>query len=93
MTNTAIILEYMLANKLDPEKVVLHTYANWKKLGYYVKKGEKAQHKIPVWKPSTKKVEVEKENENEEKEEVNNGRYFIKTASFFTQDQVERIEK
>lgn len=88
MTNTAIILEYMIANKLDPEKVVLHTYATWKKLGFQVKKGEKSQHKIPVWKPSTKKVEVEKEDR--EKEEVNNGRYFIKTSAFFTQDQVER---
>lgn len=90
MTNNAIILEYMIANKLDPEKVVLHTYATWKKLGFQVKKGEKSQHKIPVWKPSTKKVEVE---EDGEKEEVNNGRYFLKTSAFFTQDQVERLEK
>ena len=34
MTNTAIILEYMLVNNLDPDKVVLHTYQTWKKLGY-----------------------------------------------------------
>ena len=39
MTNTAIILEYMLVNNLDPDKVVLHTYQTWKKLGYQVKKG------------------------------------------------------
>ena len=91
MTNTAIILEYMLVNNLDPDKVVLHTYQTWKKLGYQVKKGEKSQHKIPVWKPSTKKVEVE--NEDGAKEEKTNGRYFIKTSAFFTQEQVERIEK
>ena len=91
MTNTAIILSYMQSNNLDPNKIVLHTYATWKKLGYQVKKGEKSQHKIPVWKPSTKKVEVE--NEDGKKEEKTNGRYFIKTSAFFTQEQVERIEK
>ena len=91
MTNTAIILDYMLVNNLDPDKVVLHTYQTWKKLGYQVKKGEKSEHKIPVWKPSTKKVEVE--NEDGTKEEKKNGRYFIKTSAFFTQEQVERIEK
>ena len=91
MTNTAIILGYMQLNNLDPNKVILHTYATWKKLGYQVKKGEKSEHKIPVWKPSTKKVEVE--NEDGEKEEVDNGRYFLKLSAFFTQEQVERIEK
>ena len=89
MTNTAIILNYMQLNNLDPNKIVLHTYATWKKLGYQVKKGEKSKHKIPVWKPSTKKVE----NEDGTKEEKTNGRYFIKTSAFFTQEQVERIEK
>ena len=91
MTNTAIILSYMQSNNLDPNKIVLHTYATWKKLGYQVKKGEKSKNKIPVWKPSTKKVEVE--NEDGTKEEKKNGRYFIKTSAFFTQEQVERIEK
>ena len=91
MTNTAIILNYMQLNNLDPNKIVLHTYATWKKLGYQVKKGEKSEHKIPVWKPSTKKVEVE--NEEGEKEEVDNGRYFLKVSAFFTQEQVERVEK
>lgn len=89
MTNTAIILEYMLENNLDAENVILHTYETWKNLGYQVKRGEKSQHKIPVWKPSTKKIEVE--NEDGTTEEKNNGRYFIKTSAFFTQEQVERI--
>ena len=89
MTNTAIILEYMLLNNLDPDKVVLHTYQTWKKLGYQVKKGEKSEHKISVWKRSTKKVE----NEDGEKEEVDTGRYFLKLSAFFTQNQVERIDK
>ena len=34
--------------------------------------------------------EIDKDGE---KEKVDNGRYFIKTSAFFTQEQVERIEK
>lgn len=89
MTNTAIILSYMQMNQLDLNKIVLHTYAQWKKLGYQVKKGEKSKHRISVWKRSIKKVE----NEEGEKEEVDNGRYFLKESAFFTQDQVEAINK
>ena len=89
MTNTAIILDYMLLNNLDPNKIVLHTYAQWKKLGYQVKKGEKSKHRISMWKRSIKKVE----NEEGEKEEVDNGRYFLKESAFFTQDQVEAVSK
>mgnify|MGYP002520730001 CR=1 FL=1 len=88
MNNTSIILGYMQLNNLDPNKVILHTYATWKKLGYQVKKGEKSVHKIPVWRRSTKKLE----NKDGEKEEVDNGRYFLKESAFFTQEQVEVIE-
>lgn len=87
MTNTAIILGYMQLNNLDPNKIVLHTYAQWNKLGYQVKKGEKSAHKISVWKRSTKKVE----NENGDKEDIDTRRYFLKESAFFTQEQVERI--
>lgn len=89
MTNAEIILGYMQLNNLDPNKIVLHTYSTWRKLGYQVKKGEKSEHKISVWKRSIKKVK----NEDGEKEEVDNGRYFLKLSAFFTQNQVERIEK
>ena len=89
MTNTAIILGYMQLNNLDTNKIVLHTYAQWKKLGYQVKKGEKSKHRISVWKRSIKKVE----NEDGEKEEVDNGRYFLKESAFFTQDQVEAVSE
>ena len=72
MTNTAIILGYMQLNNLDPNKIVLHTYSQWKKLGYQVKKGEKSEHKISVWKRSTKKVE----NEDGEKKKLTMGDIF-----------------
>lgn len=88
MHNTSIILSYMQLNNLDPNKVILHTYATWKRLGYQVKKGEKSAHKIPVWRRSTKKVGTH----DDEKEEVDTGRYFLKESAFFTQEQVEVIE-
>lgn len=89
MNNASIILGYMQLNGLDPNKVILHTYATWKNLGYRVKTGEKSAHKIPVWRRSIKKIE----NEEGENEEVDNGRYFLKESAFFTQEQVEVIDE
>lgn len=89
MTNNEIILTYMNLNGLDPDLVVLHTYSQWKSLGFKVKHGEKSHHKISIWKKSSKKVEVEKEDGTTEM--IDNGRYFLKNSAFFTQDQVERI--
>ncbi len=86
MTNAEIIGRYMMSNKM-PATTVLHTYASWKKLGYAVKRGEKSQHKISIWKKSTKKIE----KEDGEEETVENGRFFLKESAFFTQNQVERI--
>lgn len=88
MTNTEIILGYMQLHNMDPEKTILHTYAQWKKLGYQIKKGEKSKHKISVWKRSIKKVK----KDDGEKEEVDTGRYFLKESAFFTQDQVKVIK-
>lgn len=89
MTNNEIILTYMSLNNLDPDNVVLHTYSQWKSLGFKVKHGEKSHHKISIWKKSSKKVEVEKEDGTTEI--LDSGRYFLKDSAFFTQDQVERI--
>lgn len=33
------------------------------------------------------------ENEEGEKEDVDTGRYFLKESAFFTQEQVERVDK
>lgn len=89
MTNNEIILTYMNMNGLDPDLVVLHTYNQWKSLGFKVKHGEKSHHKISIWKKSSKKVEVEKEDGTTEM--IDDDRYFLKDSAFFTQDQVERI--
>lgn len=65
-----------------PEEI--HTYANWKSLGYQVKKGEKAIASFTIWKYATKKAEPE---DDEEPESV----MFLKKASFFKSSQVEAI--
>lgn len=61
----------------------IHTYATWKELGYQVQKGQKAVAKFPVWKYTSKK--------NEETGEEENAHMFMKTASFFRQEQVAPI--
>lgn len=65
---------------------VIHTFQAWKSLGFQVKKGEKSKIKFPIWKHTTKKVEVD----GEEKETSN---IFLKVSAFFTYGQVEPIKK
>lgn len=61
----------------------IHTYAKWKELGYQVQKGEKAIAQFTIWKHTSKKNEEAEEDE---------GRMFMKKASFFKQSQVKKIE-
>lgn len=70
-------------------RLPLHTFAEWKALGYMVKKGEKAKLQIEIWKKSNKKITAE--NENGEEIEAETGRFYKKLSHFFTLDQVERI--
>jgi antirestriction protein ArdC len=85
MCNKEIISRYIAMNELEPS-IELHTFAEWKRLGYKVKKGEKSKHKISIWKRTTKKVE------NEKGEEVETQNYFLKLLAFFTKEQVEKLE-
>lgn len=84
MCNKEIISRYIAMNELEPS-IELHTFAEWKRLGYKVKKGEKSKHKISIWKRTTKKVE------NEKGEEVETQNYFLKLSAFFTIEQVEKL--
>lgn len=68
----------------EPEAI--HTYATWQKLGYQVKKGEKAKASFTIWKCVKGKQEEESNEEPENK-------MFMKKAHFFTIDQVEKITK
>lgn len=76
MNNATIIDHYCMNNGISEE---LHTFAQWKKMGYQVKRGEKSAHKIPIW------------NYHKAKKEDEDSYFYMKKASFFTKSQVERI--
>lgn len=82
MTNAEIIANAKLANGITEEA---HTFAHWKKLGYFVRKGEKAAFSTRIWKYAGKKVEGENGEEDEQ-----NMKMFMKKAHFFTRSQVEK---
>lgn len=97
MTNAEIIYraseELVMEGKLNAIVVngtsileEIHTFQGWKERGFKVKKGEKSDIKIPIWKYSSKKVEDKETHEEKEKSSM-----FMKTAAFFRSNQVERI--
>lgn len=71
-----------------PEEI--HTFAAWKQMGYAVKKGEKSNIKINIWK-YTQKEKAPEELTGNPIEDAPTTNMFMKLAAFFTADQVERI--
>ena len=67
----------------DPE--VIHTFSEWKRRGFTVKKGEKAITKFTIWKHVVNKAKSDNEEDKE--------RMIQKVAFFFTASQVEPIEE
>jgi hypothetical protein len=68
----------------------IHTFAGWKALGYKVKKGEHAIAQFAIWKMGKgRTVKDEKTGEETEKP----GRMFLKNSHWFSDEQVEKIEK
>lgn len=90
LAGTGQLIEIELPNgekkQVDtPEPI--HTFQAWKNLGYSVKKGQHAIAQFPIWKYTTgKKAEM-----SEEEAQIK-GYCFMKVASFFKADQVERKE-
>ena len=80
ITNTKIIELYKIENNLSCE---IHTYSKWQELGYQVKKGEKSQHFITIWKCAKCK--------KKEEDEITKTKMFLKRSAFFTISQVEKI--
>lgn len=83
MTNKeAILTELELMGKVELMESFLNnkllTYAEWKRKGKQVKKGEKASLKTQIW------VRSKKKNKDGEEEKC----FIRKTASFFTENQV-----
>lgn len=84
MTNNQIIALYCAAHGITEE---LHTFQRWQALGYTVKKGEKARHRITIWKHGERK---RKNPETGELETVEGDSTFMKQSCFFLASQVER---
>ena len=91
MTNTEIIARESIVNGIYTREQVeslmskfidlgLHTYQEWKRLGYQVKRGEKAKFATKLWRFKGK--------EDEEDEAY----YYLVKSYIFSLDQVERVK-
>lgn len=99
MTNLEIVANEAIFNNIYTQEQVeqlvstrgdlgIHTYGEWKKLGYQVRKGEKAKITTRLWKKTNKK-QINPETGKEEKVK----KFFLCKAHLFTLDQVEKIEE
>ena len=102
MTNIQIIANEAVANNLYTEEQVielfetmgclpLFTFAEWKKAGYFVKKGEKAKLTCFIWKMKKTKTTVPQKDGNDV--EVDEKNFYKVKAFLFDITQVEKIEK
>ena len=100
MKNADIILSDAIQNKLYTKEeaialilkhgcLPLRTFAEWKKLGYAVKKGEKAALTSFIWKPKMSKKVLD-DGITEEGDSVVD--YYWTKAHLFTDKQVEPIK-
>lgn len=72
----------------------IHTYAEWKKGGFIVKKGQHAVAKFDIWmftdKPSRRTQEARAEaNQDTESPDPH---YYLKMSAFFSRSQVELLQ-
>lgn len=86
-TGQKIIVEMADGKKEIDVPEQIHTYKKWKALGYQVKRGSKAVAQFPIWKYTASKKKEESEEEAQAQ-----GHCFMKVASFFTAEQVEKVE-
>ena len=94
MTNTEIITRTAIAEGLFTEaeataiiasgrRLPLHTYSEWRRMGYQVKQGEHAALTVMLWKYRSETVEINGE-------EVESGDCYRTTAHLFTAAQVQK---
>lgn len=74
----------------QPEEI--HTYNHWKKLGFYVLRGEKAVCKLNIWKPVPGKGRKPDPDEEQGEDKQAPAPWMIpKTAFFFSRSQVDCV--
>lgn len=73
----------------------IHTFAEWKKAGFIVKKGQHAVAKFPIWmytdRPSRRTQEARQEAGRDT--EAPDPHYYMKVSAFFSESQVQPIEE
>lgn len=99
-----MILEYLFYYKMP----AFHTFNAWKDHGYIVKRGEKAAFQADIWKYTEKHGTMTAEEADSLNaimtdadggelfhagDETTESRYLMKTAYFFTAEQVEKIQR
>ena len=104
MTNETLIRTAALQHGLFTEEQIeayeqsgrrlpLHTYAEWQRLGFQVKRGEHAVLKLQLWKLGKQKNAPEAA-ENEDPDASESRSKFFRTAAYlFLSSQVERIQQ
>lgn len=105
MTNSEIIISEIKGHELmTDEQIVefikehaflpLNTYAEWKRLGYVVKRGEHATITSKLWRftdRKSKKAESQKTAMDKAEDEQESGRYYLAKAFLFTSEQVQKL--
>ena len=92
-TNYEMIEELAMMVGYEFDGTNLKTFAEWKKEGYSVRKGEKACMKLELWKPFTAKVKNEETGEYEKDEKGNiktETRFKLVPSSLFSIEQVDK---
>jgi len=99
-----MIVEYLFYYKMP----AFHTFNAWKDHGYIVKRGEKAAFQADIWKYTEKHGTMTAEEADSLNaimtdadggelfhagDETTESRYLMKTAYFFTAEQVEKIQR
>jgi hypothetical protein len=95
-TNYEMIEELAMMVGYEFDGTNLKTFAEWKKEGYSVIKGEKACMKLDLWKPFTAKVKDEETGEYEKDENGNiktETRFKLVPSCLFSIEQVEEKGK
>jgi hypothetical protein len=83
-TGRTLVIELMDNSEYTfKETEQIHTFMEWKRLGYKVKKGSKAITKLQIWVPTVK--------ENEDG--IKTTKFWLKNSAFFSESQVEKQEE
>ena len=103
MTNEQIIQQAAVTSGLFTQETVdtfaaegvrlpLHTYQEWRRLGYQVKQGEEAVLVVNLWRFSKVAVDTEDSAREQEAENATGERAYMAKAHLFLGSQVEKIQ-